>query len=354
VRAPITPPASLYSSPANSPIRPYSQHHFKIFPATVLLWGTWRRTLNSELNDLSVSADPTFRVFNIIIHSGGSDFKLEIPYDSVSQIHYTGESIEGSTSAISNLSAPQPHITGSPTEDMISINLISPPKFYMLVDAALNTLPSPMYSHHSGNSGIHRKEWLQCSDFTENAQATKVLRFTIHSPGKMGLVPAMASAVTLDAHLLSVTIGILSNSGVGSFDMHGNNSIINNNSNNNSNNTAATAALHAVQLNMNMNMDMGMHMGLAPFNLNGMNLTGVDLGLGQGNQMLMRNLAVAGTDPSAGGSPMMLPNAMGGAGGTMHGLNSFNLNGRSPLGLGESDAGPNASGIDTSTFFAVV
>ncbi|KAJ3263823.1 hypothetical protein HDU77_009847 [Chytriomyces hyalinus] len=127
-------------------------------PIDTLLWGSWRRTLTpltqtmDPTPDLQMHMDPMHRQLYITITSGGGQFRIEIPFDSVSSItvedrHYS---------------------TGEGGADMVVTAVTFglapiPPRFYMQLPPNLN--------------------WIQCSDFTENSQGTSVPLFTVLAGG---------------------------------------------------------------------------------------------------------------------------------------------------------------------------
>ena len=113
------------------------------FNATTLTIGTWRR-LKFHSNDLICLYKPNQQAFMWFITEGGSSFKVEFPLTSLVNIEYT----------------PSLDNNGESTSD-VHFYMSQPPLFYM----------------ESPNEKEGR--WIQCSDFTENKQASRYLRHTL-------------------------------------------------------------------------------------------------------------------------------------------------------------------------------
>ncbi|KAI9315969.1 homeobox domain-containing protein, partial [Dichotomocladium elegans] len=101
-----------------------------ILSATTLVVGTWQRL---ALNATDLMCTFSQNAFQWHICDGGLQFKIHIPVESLRAIEY------------------------SPDRDEVHIDLLEAPLFYMLTD----------------------KVWTQCSDFSENRQASTYLRHTI-------------------------------------------------------------------------------------------------------------------------------------------------------------------------------
>ncbi|TPX71976.1 hypothetical protein CcCBS67573_g06017 [Chytriomyces confervae] len=157
------PQQQMFHPQSNAPQAAMSVGHsgppkMHVIPIDTLLWGSWRRTLTpltqtmDPTPDLQMHMDPMHRQLYITITSGGGQFRIEIPFDSVSSLtvedrHYsTGE---GGTDMV---------VTA------VTFGLAPvPPRFYMQLPPNLN--------------------WIQCSDFTENSQGTSVPLFTVLAGG---------------------------------------------------------------------------------------------------------------------------------------------------------------------------
>ncbi|KAI8844656.1 hypothetical protein BJ741DRAFT_589020, partial [Chytriomyces cf. hyalinus JEL632] len=158
------PQQQMFHPQANAPQAAMSVGHhggppkMHAIPIDTLLWGSWRRTLTpltqtmDPTPDLQMHMDPMHRQLYITITSGGGQFRIEIPFDSVSSLtvedrHYS---------------------TGEGGADMVVTAVTFglapiPPRFYMQLPPNLN--------------------WIQCSDFTENSQGTSVPLFTVLAGG---------------------------------------------------------------------------------------------------------------------------------------------------------------------------
>ncbi|KAJ3062478.1 hypothetical protein HDU98_001618 [Podochytrium sp. JEL0797] len=198
------PPAPQQHQQHHSPPRMHS------IPIDTLLWGSWRRTLTpltqtiDPIPDLQMHMDTLHRQLYITITSQGGQFRIEIPFDTVTTIsvedrHYAND---GSGQQV----AGQPQQQQLPGADLIvtavtfGLNATAP-RFYMQLPPAL--------------------EWLQCSDFTENAQGTSVPIFTVLAGGGVDgigtggtgggyeselLKQALAEVVTADKWLTKVVV----------------------------------------------------------------------------------------------------------------------------------------------------
>lgn len=118
-----------------------------IIPCTDLTIGTWRRISSpGDIHDLVAYVCETKRCLNWFIHSGGYGFKMEIPFNTVTDTEYK--------------------IIG-PHTGVASFILSQPPIFYLENITSLVGDESPV------------RTWKRCSDWTEGHQASKVLRHTV-------------------------------------------------------------------------------------------------------------------------------------------------------------------------------
>ncbi|KAJ3412261.1 hypothetical protein HDV05_001020 [Chytridiales sp. JEL 0842] len=188
---PSTPPSALYASPAASPIKPlhtsstsnsFSKQLELDLPASILLWGTWRRTLSHpSLQDLKITADLSQRLLNLLIHVSDSDFRVSVPFTSLKNITYTRQTRNSSI---------HPHLpTGAESEDVLTfeLNTAGPLSFSMF----------PQSRSPEGKFG----SWIPCGDFTEHEQASTTPVFSVHAPAGAGLLQAFESLVGADAGL---------------------------------------------------------------------------------------------------------------------------------------------------------
>ncbi|KAI9478023.1 MAG: hypothetical protein EXX96DRAFT_650406 [Benjaminiella poitrasii] len=134
------------------PNRPQQENQFNV---TTLTIGTWHR-LKLQSSDLVCQYQADQRTFMWYITEGGSRFKVKVPATHLVSIEFT----------------PSLGTNGEPTSD-IHFYLTQPPLFYM--------------------EKPNEKEWIQCSDFTENKQASRYLRHTLKGPElKQDLVQLMS------------------------------------------------------------------------------------------------------------------------------------------------------------------
>lgn len=113
------------------------------FNAATLTIGTWHR-LKFHPDDLICLYKANEQAFIWFITEGGSRFKVEFPLTNLVSIEYT-PSLDDNDDSISD----------------VHFYMSQPPLFYM---------ESP-----DGKEG----QWIQCSDFTENKQASRYLRHTL-------------------------------------------------------------------------------------------------------------------------------------------------------------------------------
>ncbi|KAJ3716179.1 hypothetical protein EV361DRAFT_566348 [Lentinula raphanica] len=127
-------------------------------PCTDLSIGTWRRIATTvSKHDLVAYVCEAKQSLAWFIISGGSGFKMEIPFDRIIGTEFTHTS-PGIAHAIFTLS--------------------EPPHFY---------LEHPMGSRPDGRMKL---SWRQCSDWTEGAQASQVLRHSL-----LGSAPQLAHLI---------------------------------------------------------------------------------------------------------------------------------------------------------------
>ncbi|KAF8150555.1 hypothetical protein B0H34DRAFT_614950, partial [Crassisporium funariophilum] len=118
-----------------------------IIPCTDLSVGTWRRIATSmSKHDLVAYVSDVKRCLTWFIHSGGHGFKMEIPFHTIVDTEFKN---------------------ASPGSGMAAFVLSQPPIFY------LENMSSPR------GDGSTVRTWKRCSDWTENHQATHVLRHTL-------------------------------------------------------------------------------------------------------------------------------------------------------------------------------
>ncbi|KAI6037658.1 hypothetical protein EDC04DRAFT_2107275 [Pisolithus marmoratus] len=117
-----------------------------IIPCTDLSIGTWRRIATTVgKHDLVAYLCDTKRCLTWFIHSAGDGFKMEIPFDIIADTEFTNT---------------------APGSGMASFFLTRPPTFYV------ETLSTPV----AAQAAEPVRDWKQCADWTEDQQATKVLR----------------------------------------------------------------------------------------------------------------------------------------------------------------------------------
>lgn len=116
-------------------------------PCTDLSIGTWRRIATTfSKNDLIAYVCEAKQSLAWFILSGGNGFKMEIPFDRIVGTEFT---------------------QASPGVAHVVFSLSEPPLFY---------LERPMAARLDGQTKL---PWRQCSDWTEGAQATHILRHTL-------------------------------------------------------------------------------------------------------------------------------------------------------------------------------
>ncbi|KAI0782296.1 hypothetical protein C8Q75DRAFT_703531, partial [Abortiporus biennis] len=114
-----------------------------IIPCTELSVGSWKRIATAvNRHDLVAYVCETRRCLTWFIYSSGYGFKMEIPFEIVIDTKFTN---------------------ASPGTGLASFTLSRPPTFY------LETSPPP-------GMDPNQRMWKRCGDWTEDMQATKVLR----------------------------------------------------------------------------------------------------------------------------------------------------------------------------------
>ncbi|THU83409.1 homeobox-domain-containing protein, partial [Dendrothele bispora CBS 962.96] len=121
-----------------------------LIPCTDLSIGTWRRIATTvSKHDLIAYVSKSKRCLTWFILSGGNGFKMEIPFDAIREVNFQG--------------AP-------PATGVATFLLSDPPRFYL------------EHSTAPRMDGGMSMSWKQCSDWTEGAQATLVLRHELLGP----------------------------------------------------------------------------------------------------------------------------------------------------------------------------
>ncbi|KAL9537099.1 hypothetical protein MBANPS3_012084 [Mucor bainieri] len=136
-------PSHLMMAGSSSTVGQDNNPGSNYFNATTLTIGTWHR-LKLHANDLICLYKAEQQAFVWFITEGGSRFKVEIPLTSMLGIEYT-PSVENSSDSTSD----------------IHFYMSQPPLFYMEAQDGTDD------------------QWIQCSDFTENKQASRYLRHTL-------------------------------------------------------------------------------------------------------------------------------------------------------------------------------
>ena len=117
-----------------------------VIPCSNLAIGSWRRIATSSINhDLIAYVSYEKRCMNWFIRSGGYGFKMELPFESITDVELTNAGPDSSAAAFA---------------------LSRPPNFY-LEDVSSTT-----------SDGL-RRTWKRCSDWTEGHQASQVLQHTL-------------------------------------------------------------------------------------------------------------------------------------------------------------------------------
>ncbi|KAH8117738.1 hypothetical protein DFH11DRAFT_855113 [Phellopilus nigrolimitatus] len=121
-----------------------------IIPCTDLSIGSWRRIATGK-HDLVAYVCEAKRCLTWFIHSTGYGFKMEIPFETITHTEFRN---------------------AAPGEGLASFHLSQPPIFF------LEHVTSPRLGGGLGGGfgGAMTKIWKKCSDWTENTQASQVLR----------------------------------------------------------------------------------------------------------------------------------------------------------------------------------
>ncbi|KAG8213196.1 hypothetical protein J3R82DRAFT_11660 [Butyriboletus roseoflavus] len=147
-----------------------------IIPCTDLSVGTWRRVATTlRKHDLLAYLCDTKRCLTWFIYSSGYGFKMEIPFDIIVDTEFTN---------------------AAPGSGLASFILSRPPTFYLESFSP----PSP------GRGTEPIRHWKKCADWTEDQQATKVLRHNL-----VGSAVQLAHVLRhLNAHTSGSDIRLLS------------------------------------------------------------------------------------------------------------------------------------------------
>ncbi|KAK4517321.1 uncharacterized protein ATC70_000656 [Mucor velutinosus] len=136
-------PSTLMMAGSSSTVSQDNDTGSNYFNATTLTIGAWHR-LKLHANDLICLYKAEQQAFVWFITEGGLRFKVEIPLTSMLGVEYT----------------PSVDSNGESTSD-IHFYMSQPPLFYM------------------ESQDDTKAQWVQCSDFTENKQASRYLRHTL-------------------------------------------------------------------------------------------------------------------------------------------------------------------------------
>src|SRR5258706_1614924 len=141
----------------------------KFVPVTDIAIGHWRR-IHAPPSDRDLVAywAPQSQRLCWFIHSGGLSFRMDIPFSSVV------------TAKVHNK---------TPTRIAIYFELNKPPTFLIQQPRSYNQLPPSV--RRFPPLGVTAGEWASCRDWTEDNQASKVLRHEVTGP--VELLPAIQS-----------------------------------------------------------------------------------------------------------------------------------------------------------------
>jgi len=140
----------------------------KKFPVADIAIGHWRRIhAASSDRDLVAYWAPQSQRLCWFIHSGGLSFRMDIPFSSVV------------TAKVYNK---------TPTRLAVCFELNKPPTFLIQQPRSYNQLPPSV--RRFPPLGVTAGEWASCRDWTEDNQASKVLRHEITGPPS-GLLEAI-------------------------------------------------------------------------------------------------------------------------------------------------------------------
>ncbi|KAI3604481.1 homeobox transcription factor [Moniliophthora roreri] len=122
----------------------------EVIPCTDLAVGSWRRIASSTSNhDLIAYLCNVKQCLTWFVLSDGSGFKMELPFATVVDAQFTSSS------------------GGS---GIAKITLTEPPVFYLE-----HSVPSAFF-------GTEHRSWRRCSDWTEGAQASRILQHELQGP----------------------------------------------------------------------------------------------------------------------------------------------------------------------------
>lgn len=132
----------------------------KFFPVTDIAIGHWRRIHAAPSDrDLVAYWAPQSQRLCWFIHSGGLSFRMDIPFSSVV------------TAKVHNKSS---------TRIAVYFELNKPPTFLIQQPRSYNQLPPSV--RRFPPLGVTAGEWASCRDWTEDNQASKVLRHEVTGP----------------------------------------------------------------------------------------------------------------------------------------------------------------------------
>ncbi|KAJ8072606.1 hypothetical protein PM082_016165 [Marasmius tenuissimus] len=122
----------------------------ELIPCTELSIGTWRRIPTPpECNDLLAYICNSKECLSWFVMAAGNSFKMSLSFENIASLEFIRIATGGG---------------------LLNLDLWRPPTFYMQsVSETLSSLPQPRF-------------WRQCTDWTEGAQATHVLRHELRGP----------------------------------------------------------------------------------------------------------------------------------------------------------------------------
>ncbi|KAG2217615.1 hypothetical protein INT45_004170 [Circinella minor] len=120
--------------------------------ATTLTIGSWHR-LKLRANDLLCVYQPERRMFAWHIADAGSLFRMEISLDAVASIEY----IAGECDVLAD----------------VHFDISESPQFYMMQQQ------QQQQQNNKDEVSTKEEQWVQCSDFTENKQASRFFRHSL-------------------------------------------------------------------------------------------------------------------------------------------------------------------------------
>lgn len=136
---------------------------------TTLTIGSWHR-LKMQETDLVCVYRPDTRIFAWHIVDGGYHFKMEVPQKAVSSIEFVYEDHESSLADV-------------------HFDISEPPLFYMeSTTSSVNGQERKNHNRKKSSASVAEEQiesttmtpiWVQCSDFTEGKQASRLFRHTL-------------------------------------------------------------------------------------------------------------------------------------------------------------------------------